>query len=159
MLRDIQPHSPPVGEQDVLALEKKHGVCLPHQYKLFLLQNNGGRPSPSLFPIHGLHNNRDGNIQTFFGIHDPYETSDLDVVLHAHSESIPQGIIPIACTDGYDFLVLDCRIRPDSPVYFWDRRHYWGSEEWREVDLYPIAENFEELLKLLHSRENEVYGR
>lgn len=39
--------SGPVGEEEVLAFERRHGVRLPPAYRGFLLETNGGAPKPN----------------------------------------------------------------------------------------------------------------
>ncbi len=70
------------------------------------------------------------------------------MVLSDHFELIPSGIIPIACTDGYDLVCLDLR-QESAPIVCWDRRSFWGTDVWSERDLHPVADNFEALLASL----------
>src|SRR5207302_263367 len=84
-------------------------------------------------------------LQTFFGLDAAIQTSDLDWVLRDVSPHIPLDILPIRCTDGDDFVCIDLRKR-SCPVVYWDRMPFWGTDLWSEADLYPITDNFDQLL-------------
>jgi hypothetical protein len=145
MLRSANPPT------TILAIEKfedKHGLTLPERYKQFLLTSNGGVPETPAFPIEGFASNPLGAIQVFFGIDARLPTSDLVQVCDMYRGGFPEGIVPIACTDGDDFVCLDLRSGSDR-VAFWDKRHFWGTGEWRERDLYHVADSFEEFLATL----------
>jgi len=149
MLHQMKKSNPPVNEQDVMAFAQRHSLELPKEYREFLVRYNGGRPMPSAFPIDGFPNNPIGDIQVFFGLNAVEEGDDLDVVLADDAGLIPVGILPIACTDGVDFVCLDLRSGKERVVY-WDRVPFWGANVWNEEDLYFIAPDFDAFLRSLH---------
>jgi hypothetical protein len=149
MLREVIRPNAPVGEEGLESFERRHDLKLPGSYRVFLMQINGGRPVPPLFPIEGFPNNPEGGIQAFFGLAAAIATEDLDLVLADIKGNVPRGILPIACTDGDDFVVLDLR-EAGVPAKFWDRRPFWGANIWNERDLYPVAKSFDALLASLH---------
>jgi hypothetical protein len=128
----------------------RHTLQLPLAYISFLLQNNGGRPTPAAFPIRGLVGNPFGMIKVFFGVRAEIDSEDLELILIEECEKakVPKGILPVASTDCGDFLCIDLR-KPGCPVVFWDRKASWGNDIWNEHDLYPAAESFEILLSEL----------
>ncbi len=129
--------------------ERSHDLKLPPLYKKFLLSTNGGRPETPLFPIRNMPLNPDGVIQLFYGI-DPND-ENYDLVREYdffHKRGIPKGIIFIATTGTAEKICLDLREETDR-VSLWDFRHHWGTGEWREQDLYHVADSFEEFLKAL----------
>jgi len=114
-----------------------------------MLRTNGGRPVPPAFPIGDLPNNPAGVIQAFFGLNASIRSHDLEAVLSELEGLIPSGVLPIACTDGDDFICMDLR-GPGGCIVFWDRRSFWGTELWNEDDLYPVAKDFQAMLEALH---------
>ena len=112
------------------------------------METNGGRPQPAGFPIQGLADNPVGVVQAFFGLNAKIKAEDLRSIVEELQGLIPHGIVPIACTDGDDFVCMDLRDTPNV-VVFWDRRSFWGANNWNENDLYPIARDFESFLETL----------
>lgn len=149
MLQNIVEPSARISETELKLFAQRHGIHFPKAYEKFLLNTNGGQPVPSAFPIEGLSGNPSGVVQAFFGLKANVGTEDLENNLLELGESVPKGILPIAGTEGDDFLVLDLR-QTGAPIMFWDRRKFWGSNVWNESDLYPVANNFETLLSELH---------
>ena len=156
MLRELlEPYSP-VDEGQIMSFAGRYGLDLPSGYRDFLLKSNGGRPVPAAFPIEGFLNNPVDVIQDFFGLNATIPTSDLDHVMTKEVIGlIPKGILPIACTDHYDFVCIDLR-KKGNPVVYWDRRPFWGNEVWNEDDLYPVAETFQMFLDSLHEYSPEA---
>ena len=63
----------------------------------------------------------------------------------------PFGSVPIANQDLGSYICLDLR-NGRQRVDFWDHRHFWSTGEWRERDLYHVADSFEEFLSLLRPK-------
>lgn len=148
MLRDVVEPNSKVSDNELRSFADKYGIRLPKAYAEFLLSTNGGQPVPAVFPIAGMEDNPAGVVQAFFGLQANIETEDLERNLAELGSTVPTGILPIAGTEGDDFLVLDLR-QARAPVLFWDRRNYWGSNLWNESDLYPVAVDFESFLREL----------
>lgn len=144
MLREMRECNPETDERRLAAFAERHGIELPAAYREFLLRHNGGRPVPKCFPIEGFANNPYDGIQAFFGLGASIRAEDLDEVMSGLVSLIPAGILPIACTDGDDFVCLDLR-RGEGRVVYWDRRPFWGENVWREAGLYPVSTSFEAL--------------
>jgi hypothetical protein len=139
----------PIEEGQLLHFATRYGLNLPRPYQDFIMRNNGGRPVPAAFPIVGFENNPSGVIHAFFGLNASIETEDLNVIMAELTGCIPSGMLPIACTEGDDFLCMDLR-KPRGPIVFWDRKPFWGSNVWRDGDLYSVADDFDDLLVKLH---------
>ncbi|MES2354414.1 MAG: SMI1/KNR4 family protein [Pseudomonadota bacterium] len=136
-------------EADIRKLERKLGLVLPEDYKVFLLKNNGGRPIPKFFPIEGFENNPQGQIQDFFGLDDPIESCRLEWNYKTFAERLPQHLFPIACEDGGSLICLSLSGSDKGAVYYWD---LYGETQPPSYDnVYPIAETFKEFLDSLHS--------
>jgi hypothetical protein len=78
-------------------------------------------------------------------------TDDLDETMRTLAGLIPSDILPIAHTDGDDFVCLDLRKGMPAGTVYWDRVGFWGTNVWREADLCPIAEDFTAFLDGLHN--------
>jgi SMI1-KNR4 cell-wall len=91
----------PTTRAAIAECANKFGVVLPKEYESFLIDNNGGRPTQSRFPIVGLEDNTYGNVQFFFGIGAALEVYDLCAVNEFY-RGLPHGIVLIACTAGSD---------------------------------------------------------
>ena len=148
MFPNVQSANPPASMAAIREFEHSRGLDLPSLYREFLLATTGGSPDTPLFPIEGMALNPHGLIQVFFGIGAGLPTSDLAKVYDMYVGGFPQGIVPIACTDGDDFICLDLR-NGHERVAFWDKRHFWGTGEWRESDLYHVADSFADFLASL----------
>jgi hypothetical protein len=129
-------------------IEHRFDLNFPELYKQFLLARNGGRPELPAFSISGLAMNPIGSVNFFFGIAPQLEVYDLRQLLQRFVGRIPVGIVPIGENGGVDYICLDLR-NGGERVVFWDHGHFWSTGEWRENDLYLIANSFEEFLKSL----------
>ena len=148
MFPEIIEGNPPALLAAIEDFERQRDLKLPRLYKEFLLATNGGRPRNSMFPIRGMARNPYGSIQTFagIGVHEP--TDELARSNDLYAGGIPDGVVLIAGNGGGDYICLDLRDGKDR-VAFWNKRHFWGTGEWRESDLYHVADSFEEFLASL----------
>jgi hypothetical protein len=145
---DMVEANPPTTIEAIEDFERTRSVTLPSSYKLFLLTSNGGVPALSHFPLAGRRGNPFESVQVFCGIGVRWPTTELSYALDLYRGGIPEGVVPIADQDGGSFICLDLRDGTDR-VVFWDHRHFWSTGEWREQDVYRIAESFEAFLDLL----------
>jgi hypothetical protein len=137
--------NPPTTADAIAEFERASGLVLPALYKQFLLATNGGSPDLRVFPIEGMPLNPSESVHFFFGLDARSSGYDLAKMFDRFKDGIPQGIVPIACTDGTGYICLDLRNGRER-VTFWDNRHFWGTGEWRESDLYDVAGSFLEFL-------------
>jgi hypothetical protein len=96
-------------------------------------------------------NNPTGCIQCFFGFKKKIDVDNLSSNYDLYVGGLPHGIVPIAGNGGGDYVCLDLRNNQER-VAFWDKRHFWGTGEWRESDLYDIASSFEDFLSSLKTQ-------
>ena len=140
--------NPPTSSSAIGSFERDRGLSLPIAYKSFLLGTNGGVPIASLFSLQGRPQDPIDNVQEFLGIGVSIQTSELSYAYDLYIGGFPFGIVPIADQDNGNYICLDLRNGKNS-VSFWDKRHFWSTGEWRESDLYHIANSFDEFLTLL----------
>ena len=147
MVTVMNDSNPPTTLNAIEEFERERRLALPSSYKEFLLVTNGGVPKAPAFPIKGMPNNPIGVIQVFFGIGVRWPTTELAYAYDLYAGGFPQGIVPIAGDGSGNYICLDQR-NDGSRVTFWDHRHFWGTGEWRETDLYHVADSFEEFVEV-----------
>src|SRR5438128_2090769 len=109
---------PAIHEADIQTLEKRLNARLPDEYRNFLLEHNGGEPSPQIFLI----NEREGTdiLRFLFGIgHDEYYS--LTDNIEDYSDRIPANFIPIGCDTFGNLICLSIKGEDVGKVYFWDQ--------------------------------------
>ena len=148
MFPGITDGSSPTTLAAIERFEHDRGLALPDLYKEFLLAKNGGVPRNPTFPIRGMALNPTGSVQVFFGIDVRWPSTELAYAYDLYAGGFPQGIVPIAGDGSGSYICLDLR-KGAERVAFWDKRHFWGTGEWRESDLYHVANSFEEFLASL----------
>lgn len=146
---------PPLTEQDVRRFERKYGFALPPAYRTFLLQGNGGRPERDVFPIQGLEGNPEGRIQLFFDLGGAIESCTLNWNLELFRERIPEDMIPIATTEGADFLCLAVSGDRAGAVFYYDGYSGWGQpNEVSRLQLLPLARSFGQFVEGLYRADD-----
>ena len=148
MFPEMTQNNPPTTAVAIEDFERDRGLVLPRRYKDFLLATNGGIPETPAFPVEGMASTQVWVIQAFFGIGVREPTNELAYGYDLYAGGIPQEIVPIAADGMGNYVCLDLRKGADR-VTFWDKRHFWSTGEWRESDLYHVANSFEEFLKSL----------
>ena len=143
----------PTSEKALRAFELQQGLALPNSYKDFLLVTNGGIPKEPLFPVSARLNNPFDEVQSFLGIGVSVPTNELSYAQEFYKGSIPPELVPIANQAFGSYVCFDLRNGKER-VVFWDHRHFWSTGEWREQDLYHVADSFEEFLGLLRPSES-----
>jgi cell wall assembly regulator SMI1 len=128
--------------------ETNREIVFPSLYRDFLVAKNGGIPDLKYYPIVGMHLNPFGGIQLFFGLNKKIQHYSLEEAYDLYAGGIPHGIVPIADDGGGNYVCLDLRNGKERVAY-WDKRHFWGTGQWRESDLYRVADTFAEFLTSL----------
>ena len=141
--------NPPIAPSAIAAFERSRAITLPASYRAFLQATNGGVPKLSVFPVQGRPRAPLDNVQSFLGIGVPgIPTDELAYAYDLYIGGFPFGIVPIANQDEGNYVCLDLR-GGNEKVVFWDKSHFWSTGEWREKDLYAVADSFDEFLALL----------
>jgi hypothetical protein len=154
MQSEFKSTNPPIDEVVLDTFQNEWGSILPQCYRDFLLQNNGGRPAKSVFPIAGFSEGSFGSIQVFFGLNTVVKTSDLNWAIKNRIPPFPAGLLEIACTDGSDLVCIDTKSE-SVPVFFLDYRPSWGNGIWRPEALYFVAASFSEFLSKLEPKKKK----
>ena len=132
-------------------LENDLGINLPVSYKRFLLEHNGGRPTPDCFNFKG--ETTGSCVDWFLGIHNK-EHNNLLRYLETYKKRIPHNFFPIAHDPGSNLVCLSVAGADHGAVYFWDH------EEENETDgthdysnVISVADSFDEFIGKLYEME------
>jgi hypothetical protein len=124
--------SGPVGEEEVAQFERRHDVRLPPAYRSFLLETNGGAPTPSC--VAGT------EVQYLYSLHGSRDFVDLEYAQGSFSD-LPASHIAIGTDPSGKPFLLDCG---SGAVLLMDHRR-------RDQDrMRPVAACFGSFLALLH---------
>lgn len=139
--------------ENILKIEYDFHLSLPSDYKLFLLNENGGMPVKKTFNL----NNTEENCEIFFGVDDgftPYKHLTVqeqwtDLVKLSY---LPDEIYPIGRDAGGNYTCICLKGEHYGKIYFYDHEidneNEDGTLNWN--NLYLIANNFTEFLEKLH---------
>lgn len=142
-MAEIKNPGNPVTEEHLANLERELGARLPMQYRQFLLKFNGGRPSPDVVDIEGLEGG-ETDVQVFFGIGRPIESSNLIWNKKWTSDRIPGRMLPVACDSGGSLFCLSLAGADFGKVIYVDLQ--FVGEPTQKVTFYMVAENFDAFL-------------
>lgn len=142
----------PVAEDLVAALERDLGVVFPEDYRLFLINYQGGVPNQTDFEIDDPRK-RNVGVGQFLGVarerHAEFITGALDI-LHGR---LPARMIPIGIGGGGDFVLLDLRQEQPQIVY-------WHHEREGLKDQFTfVAPSFTDFLSMLHQPDIDAESK
>ncbi len=156
MLESISNTGRKISDAEIKAFEKKNDVNLPESYVKFLLQNNGGTPSPNEFPLVG-HREDATDVQVFYRLADGLEVSQLQYNYDFHQENLLGRefvyLFPIGTDSFGDPIYLDLSEERYGAVIFFDMVPIW--KEHTAKDLYVIADSFSAFLEMLYEEDDE----
>jgi hypothetical protein len=138
------------------ALEGKLGLTLPLDFRKFLLNTNGGTPTPDHYRIEGSLDTPFSDVQTIFGVDTVAEHDDLELVYQDYLDRVPHGFLPIGHSSTNDLLCLSLRTQDYGTVYFWDSWADGAPEPSKRSgysNLNYVAEDFSSFLLGLRSYE------
>jgi hypothetical protein len=165
MLREMRRQGRKLSMDDIKTLENDLNVKLPESYKNFLLQYNGGRPTPECYPIERTEEVYIGNfggIQFLYWIDGPEDATEKTKrcynIRNNYENSrrrMPENFLPIACDDGGNHICLSLYGVDAGWIWYWDHEGEKIPPDWN-YDLpshvpdysncYKIAESFQEFI-------------
>ncbi|WP_437631955.1 SMI1/KNR4 family protein [Sorangium sp. So ce854] len=143
----IENHGPRISDADISSLEERLGAVLPEEYRRFLLEFNGGSPTPDTVDVEGLPG-ASADVQVFFGIGRSIESSNLDWNLAALAERLEAGMIPIAADSGGNVFCLALQGRRRGSVFYCDLESVFGNLA-AIPQLFQVASDFNVFLTQL----------
>ncbi|WP_028391112.1 SMI1/KNR4 family protein [Bacillus cihuensis] len=146
----IRPNNKKLNNKELAELEDVIGYKLPQDYIDFLMEYNGGDhenniielPNGEILSI---------SISDFFGI-GIEKINDLKENFKVFKERIPKGYIPIARTEGGNLVCLD---GDNGHLFLWDHENECQNDYIENKNLLPIANHFEDFLKMIKSYSGE----
>lgn len=146
----IETLSPSGADENALVeIERILNSRLPADYRHFLTEVNGGRPSPSLFHFRDGDASNESVVDWFFTLDPggkPYTIAENSA---AYAGRIPATLLPIACDPFGNLLLLDLGAKSVGAIYFWDHeREDCEAPTWENVSI--VAPCFSDFVKSLH---------
>ncbi len=140
----------------IAEFETRRAVVLPPEYKAFLLNSNGGWPTPNVIEVPGWHG-QGSELGSFYGIHDGPETKRLDRACKVYDERIPADLIPIAYDANGNAICIGCKGEREGKIYFWDHEDELdedGCLRYDDCDVFLVANSLQELLDSVMTLED-----
>jgi SMI1-KNR4 cell-wall len=145
----IENPGPRLSESDISNLEMRLGVELPRQYRRFLMDFNGGCPTPDTVDVGGLPGSAT-DVQVFFGIDRSDKSNDVEWNLTTLAERLEQGLLPIASDSCGSVFCLSLRRHDRGAVLYCDLQSVFADFD-SAPKFYHVASDFEAFLKGLRS--------
>ncbi|MEY8747004.1 SMI1/KNR4 family protein [Paenibacillus tundrae] len=140
----------PITLEEINEFQQKLNLRFPEQYKNFLLESNGGDPSPSMFKISDEQG--EGVLNIFYGIGDMY--SNLEEYIDIYEGRLPSGFIPIGNDPSGNVICLGLSEKYYSNIFFWD--HEQESDNPDDMsNMSFLANDLNEFLNSLYDDKEE----
>lgn len=137
---------PAITLEDLEAFENSYGLALPADYRSFLLEVNGGRPSLSQLEVPQWPG-RESTVDSFLR-HDA-GSCGLEFWIQQFDGELPEGgFLAIAHDAGGNFALLGTKASYCGQVYYWDSSPDWDLDE-ETGTMFLVAESFTEFLSKL----------
>jgi hypothetical protein len=145
---------PPTTNEALNALEARLNIKLVPAHRAWLLQHNGGRPSPNTFQRKQVDGSAysDGVVAWFLAVHN-LPASNLEwrfCDFHRHTKRMPVDLMPIASDPFGNYICIVFNGPNLGKIYFWDHeeelnaRDAHGNPTYDNCDL--IAGSFDEFI-------------
>jgi hypothetical protein len=142
----IQPMFLPISEVSLALFEQELDLTLPTDYRDFLLEHNGGKPNPCIFPVANNPYDNKSMLHYFFGVTDG-ELGNLAKWIKLQEDKLPEDLIPIGIDLGGNLLCLSVRGDFYGKIYFWDADIPEDDEEIPPTEIFFVADSFTALLE------------
>jgi hypothetical protein len=146
---DIQRPNPygSLREERLIAFEQSHGLRLPAAFRAFLLQFNGGTPSPSFFWIT---QGSDGSVvDKFYGLHDGPPHLNIETYLGLEELQLPSTMLAFADDGIGNILCLGIAAENTGQVFFLDHELHPFDKSDTTTGITKIADSFGDFLGAL----------
>ncbi len=143
----------PVTPQQINELEMHLDISLPDDYKKFLLEWNGGKPTPDRFSIPGW-SNKSSVVNRFLAVH-AGKHSNLQKKIEVYEDRLPRELIPIAEDPFGNLICLGLGGNRLGRIYFWDHEDELDDEGLSRLDfsnVYELAESLKQFTDSLRPR-------
>ena len=140
--------APPFAIDYVRSVEKEIGIRFPASFIDFMMASNGGVPVPQFFDL-GANTHVVERLLSFVPDYKTHALGcyDIEVVWSQIEGRLTSDLCPFAALFAGDFLCFKVGSDGEATVVMWDHE---SSDEGSPA-LIPVAQNFESLLRMLHS--------
>ncbi len=147
-IKSMRSQGPRIDDSDLARVESEIGVALPSDYRVFLLEFNGGQPTPDGFMFKG---GSDGSlVNILFGVGHARATNDVVRVWRGNRTAVPQDLLPIGYDAGGNFICLGLRGERRGRVYFQAADLVAEEDDpWGEEFVWLVADSFAEFIENL----------
>jgi hypothetical protein len=142
-----------VNETDLKKFEQKFNVELPSDYKLFLLNHNGGRPDRDvMFDVPGF---QLAVVNELYGVKkgDFRQQASIDEHFEIFNDRIPLGFIPIGNNGSGDQILLATKTAGIKGVFFFDHENEPAENEgllWNNYgNIFKVSNSFSAFMEQL----------
>jgi len=124
------------------------GIKIPNDYREYLENNNGGKPTAASFDIPG---EGDDSIQEFFPLLSKTRADDLPYKIKLYAKRIPEEMLPIGRDPGGNLLLICLKRKERGKIFFWDHEHEADGEDAQPYygNIKLLAPNFGDFLSKL----------
>lgn len=144
----VEFSSKTIAEKDIINLEATLDIKLPEEYRKFLLEFNGGRPTPRGFKT--IDKKVHSRVKMFIPLgienHQNLEKVYLEYVV---GNKIPNTVFPIAIDPLENFILLSLDKKNFGTVLFWDRMEEKEGYTASFKKIKHVASSFTEFLESL----------
>ena len=147
----IQYPGPTLSDREIAAFERRLDARLPHEYRTFLQECNGGIPDACYFSA--VHERL--LVQSFNRLA-PGRRDDIETIARSYEGRIPSSFLPFAVDPQGSLFLISLREGTRGRVYFWDQEREPESptdELASFTNVYEIAPTFGEFLGALYASQ------
>jgi hypothetical protein len=142
--------APKLTEDALREFEENCQHKLPEDYRRFLLQHNGGFPSPDCVTFKEAGRNTATDVFCFHSIGDERPWASMEWHQKTFSGRLPENTLPIAHDSCGNLWLLNVGPSHAGSVAFWDHGTF-GTFDETHFDAWPrVAESFQEFIDNLH---------
>lgn len=138
----------PATSEEISDFEKEIKSDLPSDYKIFLMEYNGGQPQPDSFKFFSDRDDA-SSVDRFLSL-GKEKNSNLLKYYNIYRNRIPPGFIPIAHDAGGSLIIMELKVN-DNGIYFWDHEVEVDEGESPDVNnIYLISKSFSDFINNLY---------
>ena len=116
--------APTLTEESLQAVEQKYACRLPDDYRQFLLENNGGFPSPDCVVFTESGHETASDVFCFLAVGDERAWASMEWHSETYADRLPKSTLPIARDSCGNLWLLSVGGENAGSVFFWDHGSY-----------------------------------
>lgn len=142
MLKSL-PDVAQLTESYLHSFEKERSLKLPSEYREFVLDHNGGFPSPNCVIFEEDGRRTASDVLCFFALNDERSWASVEWHLEILADRLPESTLPIARDAHGNLWLLSLRKEDTGAVYFWELGSYANVQETKLAIWPKVANNFQ----------------